>query len=81
MMVMAFLRQADFIFKAKYLSAIFTHRTVHVVGAFQDFIHTILESGDDVIMVIEVARFHKFNVRMAGGNFVRKAVDAVNQNA
>ena len=39
MVMVAFLRQADFIFKAKHLSTIFTHRAVHVVTAGENFAH------------------------------------------
>lgn len=81
MVVMAFLRQADFIFKAQDLGAIFTHRTVHIVIAGQDFPHPISKGGDHLIMIVQIPGFDKFNIRMAGGNFIGEPVNPVNQNA
>ena len=43
--------------------------------------NTIFKSRDHIIMVIKVACFDKFNIRMAGGNFISEAIDAVDQNA
>ena len=43
MMVMAFLRQTDFILEAEHLGAVFAHLAVHVVAAGEDFRQPVLE--------------------------------------
>jgi len=44
MMMMAFLRQADFVLETQYLFAVFAHLTIHVAGAFLNFDHSVDES-------------------------------------
>ena len=81
MVMVAFLRQADFIFKAEHLRAIFAHRAVHVVTAGENFAHPISKSGDNLIMIIEVACLDELDIGVAGSDFIGKAVNAVDQNA
>ena len=78
MVVVAFLGQANFIFKAQHLRPVFTHRTIHIVIAGQDFAYPISKSRDHLIMVIEITCFDKFNIRMAGGNFIGETVNPIN---
>ena len=79
MMVVAFLRQPNFILKPEYLRSIFTHRAVHVVASLKDFAHPIRKGGDDLGMIVEIARFDKFDIRMGSCHLVDESVDAVNQ--
>lgn len=81
MMMVAFLRQANLVFKAQHLRAVFAHGTIHIVVAGQNFSNAIRESGDDVIMVIEIACFDKLNLRMTSGDFIGEAINTVDQNA
>ena len=81
MMMVAFLRQADFIFKAEHLRAIFTHRAVHVVAASENFTHAIGKGGDHLIMIIEVACLDELDIGVAGGDFISEAVNTVDENA
>ena len=81
MMMVAFLRQANLVFKAQHLRTVFAHGTIHIVVAGQNFSNAIRESGDDVIMVIEIACFDKLNLRMTSGDFIGEAINTVDQNA
>ena len=81
MMVMAFLRQADFILKTQHLRAIFTHGAVHVVAAIQDFTHTIGKGGNHLRVIIQIPCLDDFDIGMCRCHLVGKPVDAVDQNA
>jgi len=77
MMMVAFLRQPHFVFKPQHLRAVFAHRAIHIVVARQNFLHAIGKGRDHIIMVIEVTRFDKFDLRVARGNLIGEAVYAV----
>lgn len=77
MMMVAFLRQPHFVFKPQHLRAVFAHRAIHIVVARQNFLHAIGKGRDHIIMVIEVTCFDKFEFRVARGNFIGEAVNAI----
>ena len=81
MMVMAFLRQPNFGFKAQNLRPIFTHGTIHIVASMQNFQHPIGKGGNHLWMVVQIACFDKFDIGIGRCNLVGKAVNPVNQNA
>lgn len=79
--MVAFLGQADFVLKPEHLGAIFAHGTVHVVTAGEDFPHPISKSGNHLIVIVKISGLDEFNVQVTGGDFIGKAIDAVNENA
>ena len=79
MVVVTFLRQTNLILKPEYLFAIFAHLAVHDVLTIFNLVHTVFESRQNKIMVIEVSRFQKFNLGIAGRNIVRERIDTFDQ--
>ena len=80
MVVMAFLRRADLVFKPQYLCTVFTQGAVHIVSAIEYFAHTIGKGRDHLWVIVQIARFDKFNVGIVRRHLVCKAIDAVNQD-
>ena len=81
MVVVALLCLANLVLEAENLRAVFAHRAVHVVAAFQNFAHPVGESGNHLWMVIQVPCLDELDIRMGRRHLVGEAVDAVDENA
>ena len=81
MMVMAFLRQADLVFEAQHLIAVFAHLTVHVVRALDNLEQALCKGFHDHRVIIQIAGLHEFQLRVPGGDLVCVIIDAFDQNA
>jgi len=81
MMVMAFLRQANLVFEAQNLIAVFAHLTVHVVRALNNLHQALCKGFHDHRMIIQITGLHEFQLRVPGGDLVCVIIDAFDQNA
>lgn len=81
MMVMAFLRQADLVFEAQHLIAVFAHLTVHVVRALDNLEQALCKGFHNHRVIIQITSLHKFQFRVPGGDLVGVIIDAFDQNA
>jgi len=80
MMVMALLAQADFVFEADELLAVFAELAVHRRIAGADFVEAGEEGFDHLLMVVQIAGFDEVDPRVARRRGVDRGVDAVDQN-
>ncbi len=81
MMVVALLRQSDLILEPEDLRAVFAHRAVHVVAAFQNLANAVGKCRDDLGMVVQIAGLHELGIGIGRRNLVGEAVDPVDQDA
>jgi len=79
--VVAFLRRADFRFKSQNLRAVLTHRTIHQVLATKDLCHSLSEGRNHLRMIVQIPCFDELNVRVLRRDFVGKTIDSINQNS
>ena len=81
MMVVTFLRQADFSLETKNLFTIFAHLAIHISGPFLNLNHPIDEGLQDQRLRIEVGGLDEFNFGMPRRNSVGIVVDAFHEHA
>lgn len=81
MMVVTFLRQADFRLETKNLFAVFAHLAIHVAGPFLNLDHSIDESLQDQRLRIEVRGLDELDLGMPCRNGVGVVVDALHEHA
>ena len=81
MVVVAFLGETYFSFKAKHLFPVFAHLAVHQVGTLQDLLNPVCHGIDDLWVVIEIASLDELYVRIFGRDFIGVGVNPLHQNA
>ena len=81
MMMVAFLRQADFALKAQYLFAVFAHLAVHQIGAFTDFGNPIGEGVEYLRVVVQIRGLHELDVGMVRGHQISVIIDPLDQDS
>ena len=80
-MVMAILWKTYFRLEAQNLRTVFTHVAIHGVVACEDAGNTVRHGGQHQGVVIEVIGLDELGILVAIGDQIRKAVDAVDQDA
>ena len=76
-MVMAFLRQAHFALEAKHLGTILAELAVHRVVTRDDIANPVGESIKNQWVIVQVACFDKFYIRMSCGDLVSIVVNSL----
>ena len=79
MVVMAFLWQTVVVFEADNLFPVFTHQAIHIVVTAHDAAYAFFEAVDDAIVVVEVTRFNKLNIRKFRCDFISNRINATDQ--
>ena len=81
MMMVTFLRKPNLCLKTQHLRPVFTQRTIHIVAALQNFPHTISKGGNDLWVVIQIARFDEFDIGIGRSNLVSETINSIDQNS
>ena len=81
MVMVAFLRQANLIFKAENLFTVFAHLAIHHRKPVNDLVYPVLECVKHQRVIIEITCFDKFYFWMPCCNFIGVGIDTLDQNA
>ena len=80
-MVVTFLRKAHLILKTQYLFSILAHLTIHQILPVFDLKDPVLKRTQHKVMIVEIGRLQKLDVRMARRHIVRERVNSFHQHA